>query len=159
MAELKAALEADGFDDVKTYIQSGNVFVTTSQKDQLKIALAITKTIKKHFALDVRTVVFTKTEWKHIIQSAPKWWGQGEGWRHDLFILLPPFDMDKVMAEIGAAKPDIEQMKAGKSVVYSSRLFAKTSSTTAHKIISKPIYKEMTVRNHNTSNKLLTLFE
>jgi uncharacterized protein (DUF1697 family) len=159
MANLKIALEDAGFHDVRTYIQSGNVFVSTSERSRTKVADTITSTIRDCFALEVPSVVFTKAEWKAVLQASPKWWGQGDGWKHDIFILLPPFKMSEVMTAIGDAKVDIEQMEHGKGVVYSSRLFAKTSSTTAHKVISKPIYKRMTVRNHNTANKLFALFK
>lgn len=159
MAALKEALEADGFVAVKTYIQSGNVFVTTGESDPLKVAQAVSARIKKHFSLDVKVVVFTKGQWEKVIAEAPKWWGTGEGWKHDIFILLPPYDMEEIMRVIGEPKPDIENIGSGAGVVYGSMEFAKYGRTTLSKIVGTPLYKQMTVRNFNTANKILALFD
>jgi uncharacterized protein (DUF1697 family) len=159
MAALKDALEADGFSAVKTYIQSGNVFVTTAEADPLNVAQAVSKTIKKHFSLDVKVVVFTKRQWQQVIDEAPKWWGTGDGWKHDIFILLPPYSMPDVMKIIGEPKPDIENIGSGAGVVYGSMEFAKYGRTTLSKIVGTPLYKQMTVRNFNTANKILALFD
>lgn len=160
MADLKAALEADGFSAVKTYIQSGNVFVSTPQSDPLKVAQAVTASIAKHFSLDVKVVVFTKQQWQKVVSDAPKWWnGKTEGWKHNLFILLPPYNMKEVMKAIGEPKPDIENIGSGAGVVYGSMEFAKYGRTTMSKVVGNPLYKQMTVRNYNTSTKLLALFD
>lgn len=161
MADLKAALESDGFAPVKTYIQSGNVFVNTSESDPLKVAQAVSASIAKHFSLDVKVVVFTKKQWQKVVSDAPKWWdgSKDKGWKHDLFILLPPYDMKEVMRSIGEPKPDIESIGSGAGVVYGSLDIAKYGRTTTSKIVGTPLYKQMTVRNYNTSTKLLALFD
>lgn len=159
MAALKEALEADGFAPVKTYIQSGNIFVTTTEQDPLKVAGAVSESIKKHFSLEVKVVVFTKRQWQQVIDKAPKWWGVGEGWKHDIFILLPPYEMKEVMKIIGEPKPDIENIGSGAGVVYGSMEFAKYGRTTISKIVGRPLYKQMTVRNFNTAHKILTVFD
>jgi len=159
MAALKEALEADGFAAVKTYIQSGNVFVTTAENDPLKVAKAVSASIKKHFSLDVKVVVFTKKQWKKVIDEAPKWWGTGEGWKHDIFILLPPYDMEEVMRTIGEPRAEIENIGSGAGVVYGSLVIKKFSGTRISKIVGTPLYKQMTIRNFNTANKILALFD
>lgn len=158
MADLKAALTDAGFTDVKTYIQSGNVFVTTPERDRIKVADAVSTVIKKRFKHEVGVVAFTKADWTKVVDAAPEWWGTGDGWKHDLYILLPPFKIDEVIASIGDPKVDIENIEAGKGVVYVSLLVEKYGRTTVSKIVGKPIYKRMTIRNYNTSTKLLGLF-
>ena len=159
MAELKAALEADSFKHVKTYIQSGNVFVTTPEKDAVKVARAVSKSIAKHFKLDVKAVAFTKQEWQRVVAEAPKWWGTGDGWKHDLLILLPPYDMKDVMTSLGEPKPDIENIGSGAGVVYASLVIKKFSSTRISKLVGTPLYKQVTIRNYNTATKLANLFD
>jgi len=161
MAALKEALEGDGFIAVKTYIQSGNVFVNTSQTSAVKVAQAITVSIAKHFDLDVKVVAFTKQQWQEVVSDAPKWWDgdKSTGWKHDLFILLPPYDMKEVMQTLGESKPDVENIGSGAGVIYASLLVAKWSRTRASKLPGTPLYKQMTIRNYNTSTKLLALFD
>lgn len=158
MSVLKTALEDDGFTDVKTYIQSGNVFVSTPQRSRIKVADAVAATIKRHFKLDVKVVVFTKAEWQAVVDSAPKWWGGDADWRHDIYILLPPLKAKACMDEIGELKPDIEMTHAGVGVVYASLLLEKYGRTTLGRTASKPFYKQITIRNYNTATKLLKLF-
>ncbi len=158
MAELKAALEETGFDDVHTYIQSGNVFVSTSQRSKAKIAKDITTAIDSGFDLDIETVVFTKKEWTSVVQTAPKWWGKDAQWKHNLLILLPPFKMSDALKSVGTAVEKIEYIEGGTGVVYASTSWDAFTRSTIGKLAAKPVYKRMTVRNYNTATKLLKLF-
>jgi uncharacterized protein (DUF1697 family) len=159
MADLKAALTEDGFENVKTYIQSGNVFVSTPERNAEAVATAVSKTIERSHKLDVRAVAFTKAQWSKVVSAAPDWWGTGDGWKHDLFILIPPFQIKKVMADIGEPKEGIELLSSGKGVVYASVHFQSYGRTRVSKMVGTPVYKQMTVRNYNTSTKLLALFD
>jgi uncharacterized protein (DUF1697 family) len=161
MAALKEALESDGFTEVKTYIQSGNVFLSTPQADAVKVAQAVTASIAKHFALDVKVVAFTKPQWQEVVASAPKWWNgsKTEGWKHDLLILLPPYDMKQVMLTLGEPAPEVENIGSGAGVIYASLYVAKWSRTRLSKLPGTPLYKQITIRNYNTSTKLLALFD
>jgi uncharacterized protein (DUF1697 family) len=158
MADLKAELEADGFENVHTYIQSGNVFVTTRERKAEVVAAAVSNTIKRSHDLDVRAVAFTKSQWTKVVQSAPDWWGTGDGWKHDLFILIPPFSMKRVVNDIGEPKEDIELLESGQGVVYASLHVKSYGRTRISKLPGTPVYKQITVRNYNTSTKLLALF-
>lgn len=159
MADLKAALQQDGFDNVRTYIQSGNVFFDSPETDKDKLAKDVEKSIKAHFHLDVRVAVFSKAEWQKVIEEAPDWWGRGKDWKHNLLIMLQPYDMQQVIEAYGELKPDIEAVEVGQGVLYQSILFAKFGRTTGGKLASNPIYKQMTIRNYNTATKLLPLFD
>jgi uncharacterized protein (DUF1697 family) len=159
MSELKAALETDGFSEVQTYIQSGNVLFRHSLKDTDKLAELMETSISKHFSMDVRVAVFSHLEWKKIIEAAPSWWGKDNSWKHNLLVLLKPYDMSDAVMAVGELKPDIEAMESGKGVLYQSMSLALFGRTTTGKLASSPIYKQMTVRNFNTATKLLGLLE
>lgn len=158
MADLKRTLEQDGFTDVTTYIQSGNVFFNADEKDKTRLALSVSKCIKEHFQLEVAAAVFTKDNWQKIIKAAPLWWGKDRAWKHNLLVLLEPYDMNDVVKAIGELKPDVESMAPGQGVLYQSMSLKLFGRTTTGKLASSPIYKKMTVRNYNTATKLATLF-
>ena len=158
MVELKTALEKDGFKNPKTYIQSGNVFIDSESKPD-KVARDIEASIKKHFNLDVSVAVFTQKQWQAVIDQAPDKWGKDKDWKHNLLILLEPYDINQVIDSIGELKPDIEFMVAGEGVLYQSLSISLFGRTTTGKLASKSIYKRMTIRNFNTTTKLLNLFE
>lgn len=158
MAELRAAFEKDGLENVRTYIQSGNVFFDSVEVDTLKLARLIENRVQATFHISARAVVFSKPEWQQIIENAPKWWGEDTSWKHNLLIAIPPYDMQKVVAAIGMLKPEIEAVEPGKGVLYQSLSFALFGRTTSGKLTSNHIYKQLTIRNYNTATKLLGLF-
>lgn len=71
MKELSKAFEETGYDDVKTYIQSGNVIFSTSRKSNSALEKSIADLIKKSFGFDVEIMVRTTKEISNIINDAP----------------------------------------------------------------------------------------
>lgn len=159
MHDLRSALEKSGLQSVRTYIQSGNVIFDSPERNTSKIAALIESAIKQCFELTVPVVVFTRAEWSKIIQEAPAWWGKDEDWKHNLLVLLKPYDMPATIAAIGTLKPDIERLEPGDGVLYQAMSRALFGRTTTGKLAASPIYQRMTVRNYNTATKLLALLD
>ena len=159
MSELKSAMTIAGFSDVASYINSGNLIFTSEKSDTLKLSKEIQTMIHSYFKLDVDVVVISRNEWIDIAKSAPDWWGHNTSRKHNLIILLKPYDIDEVMAAIGVLKADIESAEPGNGVVYQSLSLKDFGKTTSGKLASNPIYKRMTIRNYNTTIKLLTLLD
>lgn len=159
MADLKQALESDGFLSVSTYIQSGNVFFTSEATNTQMFCVQLTKSIEHHFGLHVDVVVYSKDQWQRIITNAPSWWGTDDTRKHNLLALIEPFDINKVIDAIGVLKPDIEAIEPGEGVIYQSLSLMSFGKTTSGSLARSPLYKKMTVRNYNTATKLLSLFE
>jgi uncharacterized protein (DUF1697 family) len=157
MADLRDLLTSDGLSDVQTFIQSGNVIFSSRMTDTTKLASLIKSSIQTKFELAVDVAVFTKAEWKHIIDTAPKWWGADNEWKHNLLVLIKPYNMNEVVAAVGELKPDVEAMEPGAGVLYQSMSMTMLGRTTTGKMSASPIYKKMTVRNYNTATKLLAL--
>ena len=53
MSDLKTLFETTGFQDVETYIQSGNVIFSTKEKSSEKLEKKISSAIKFKFSFDV----------------------------------------------------------------------------------------------------------
>src|SRR5438046_8574147 len=70
MLELRAALELDGFRDVKTYVQSGNI-VLTSKAVPERVAQRVGALIKKEFGHNIAVVVRSHAELKAIVKRNP----------------------------------------------------------------------------------------
>lgn len=70
MAELRAQLERDGFGDVKTYVQSGNV-VLASKAAPARVATRVRALIKREFGLDIAVVVRSHAELAGIVKRNP----------------------------------------------------------------------------------------
>jgi uncharacterized protein (DUF1697 family) len=70
MAELKNLLETMGLNNVKTYIQSGNVLFE-SEKDAEQLTLEIEAGITKTFGFPVPVILRTSVEFEQIIKNCP----------------------------------------------------------------------------------------
>jgi uncharacterized protein (DUF1697 family) len=70
MAELRSALADAGFDEVSTYIQSGNITVD-SDRDAEDVAAQVETVLAESFDLHVPVVVVAHTDIDAIIDAAP----------------------------------------------------------------------------------------
>jgi uncharacterized protein (DUF1697 family) len=55
--------------------------------------------------------------------------------------------------------PGVDEAHAGPCVLYFSRLIDKAGQSRLGKIVSSPIYKSVTIRNWNTTTKLLRMMD
>ena len=157
MSELRDCLEEAGLTHVQTYIQSGNVIFESGDKGVEKLASKVEQAIKKTFGLTVPTLVLSQAQLQAVIDDIPAGWLENGEWKYNYLFLKPPFDMQQVVDDIGELKPDIEAMTTGKDVLYQSMLIKAFGRTTAGKLVYKPSYKIITIRNHNTVTKLLAM--
>lgn len=158
MATLKEALTLAGFANTRTYINSGNVFFDTDRTGVDELVTDVEKIIRRQFGLKISVVIFTQEQWQRVIDEVPAQWGRDGGMKHNLLVPLPGTSAREIISAIGQIKPDIEAMWPGPGVVYQSLSWEKFGRTTGGKLAGNPIYKQLTVRNFNTTKKLLELF-
>lgn len=70
MADLRGVLEDAGFDDVRTYLQSGNVVVASKAKSD-DVARKTERLIAKHFGLDIAVVARSRAQLAKIVERNP----------------------------------------------------------------------------------------
>ena len=61
MPRLREALEEAGYEDVATYVQSGNVVLSSSDA-ATKVARAVERLVEKEFGLKIPVVVRTRAQ-------------------------------------------------------------------------------------------------
>lgn len=157
MAELRAAFEQLGFERVSTYINSGNVFFDTEAANDEKLIATISQQLRKSFGFDIITMVISVDELRDALQNVPNWWGLPGTDKHNaIFVIAPvtPADIEQV---IGAAKPEYEKIKAHGQVIFWTAPFKTFNRTRYSKIVGTSVYKSITIRNANTTRKLLEL--
>lgn len=160
MAALKKCLEKLGFSDVTTYIQSGNV-ILKSDKTAAQIQDMIEKALPKNFKLDsdlIKVLVLNHNQIETVIKKRPKGFGGKPDTYHSDVIFLMGIDVKKTMA-VFSPKEGVDTVWPGVGVIYSQRLSAERTKSRLNKIMSSPAYKSMTIRNWNTTMKLLELME
>lgn len=157
MADLKTCLEKFGLSAVKTYIQSGNVLFESDSKNRTQLTEQIEKILSKTFNYQSNLVLITIQELEKIIKSAPKDFGQQpDKYRYDVLFLKPPLTSAEAIKQM-PINPEVDQITAGPNVLYFSRLISKATQSRLNKIVGTPIYKQLTIRNWNTTTKLLTI--
>ena len=70
MAELRAALEDAGFEDVKTYLQSGNVVLSSKAKPE-QTARKVGRVIQDAFGLEIAVVARTGAQLARVVARNP----------------------------------------------------------------------------------------
>jgi len=159
MPALKTCFEAQGFRDVSTYIQSGNVVFAAARSGTAALATSIEKAISKTFGYDARVVLRSAQQMKAIVDAAPPGFGKRPtDFRYDVIFLRPPLTADDALKTI-SPKPGVDRVYPGDGVVYTSRLISKASQSRLTRIVGTPEYKNMTIRNWNTTTKLLALVQ
>ena len=158
MADLKAGFESMGFANVRTYIQSGNVLIDSAEKDKLLLTTKIEAGLSKRFNFQARVAVLSQKDLAGIVKSAPEGFGQDEKkFRYDVIFLKEPLTPKEAMESV-KVREGVDTAHAGKKALYFSRLISRASQSYLTKIIGMPVYQNMTIRNWNTTTKLLELF-
>src|SRR5512133_1308249 len=70
MPDLRAALEDAGYDDVRTYLQSGNVVLTNTGSAK-KVARDCEHLISDRFGLEIGVVTRTRNELAKVVEQNP----------------------------------------------------------------------------------------
>jgi uncharacterized protein (DUF1697 family) len=70
MAELREALAAEGFEDVQTYLQSGNAVVTTALS-AAKLARKVERILGDRFGLDIAVVARSRAQLAQVVRHNP----------------------------------------------------------------------------------------
>ena len=152
MADLKSSFASLGFKDVTTYIQSGNVVFTTEIDDKIRLVNLIEEKLSVDFQYKSVVVVIDHIQLKDIVTGAPDGFGKAdEDIRFDVIFIRPPVSADEIMAKM-KLKETPDRLYAGQGVIYHFRTPAKSTQNYL-------IEKNITVRNWNTTLKLLELAE
>jgi uncharacterized protein (DUF1697 family) len=151
MAKLKAAFEGCGVKNVSTFIASGNVLFEAPRAPTLEARLS------KMLGLSIRLTLRTHGEMEAIVKDAPEGFGsKPEKFRYDVWFVIPPMTAEMVVAAL-ELKQGVDEALAGDGVVYATRLIAKASQSRLTRVVGKPIYPSVTIRNWNTTRKLAEL--
>jgi uncharacterized protein (DUF1697 family) len=157
MTALSACFEKHGFQNVVTYIQSGNVIFEAGASAASKLTQRLEAMLAATFSYRASVVLLSRKELQRVVAGAPKGFGaEPARYRYDVLFLKPPLGAAAAM-EIMPMKEGVDQLSPGQGVIYFSRLISKASQSRISKIVSMPIYQSMTIRNWNTTTKLVQI--
>ncbi len=159
MTDLKLCFENMSLNKVLTYIQSGNVIFESKTKEISKLTIKIEQALSKKFNYNSRIVVISYQQLKNIVNQAPYNFGlDTEKYRYDVFFIKEPLTPSLLMKKVKPLE-GVDNVYEGEFVLYTSRLINKASQSHISRIIALPEYQNITIRNWNTTTRLLSLMD
>ena len=155
MPKLRSALEKAGFEDVGTYVQSGNV-VLSSRDSAAKVARKCERVIEDEFGLEIPVVVRTRAELAKVVERNPLAKIAKDPKRYQVSFLekKPSAALIRTLEE--AAAPT-EQMVAEGREIYAWHPEGVARSKLWAALAGKGLGITATARNWTTVTKLLEL--
>ena len=156
MAELKGAFEDAGMVAVRTYINSGNVLFSTDIEDRSRLVDLLQEAIRERSGVSADLQVRDEDDIAAIVGAMPAGWTNDASMKCDVVFLQPDVDRADILDELGP-RPGIEDALyvPGAIIWRVDRTDATRSRLT--RMVGTPLYDRVTVRNCNTTRKLLEL--
>lgn len=158
MKDLRAAFEAEGFGQVTTYIQSGNVLLSASPDDGA-IEARIETALATHLGMGLVVVARTHDELARIVGNAPDGFGASpETYHSDVVFLKEPLTSAAAITAV-RRRDGVDEAWPGDGVLYFRRVSARRTQSRLSTIVAHPSYQQMTIRSWATTTTLLALLD
>ncbi len=159
MTELKVCFEDQGFREVGTYIQSGNVIFKAGELAPAKLTRRIEEALAATFNYRASVVLRSRKQMQDVVRRAPQSFGaRSARYRYDVIFLKEPLTASTAMESV-LTRPGVDEAHAGIGALYFARLISKAAQSRLSRLVSLPIYQDMTIRNWNTTTKLVRMME
>lgn len=158
MADLRAAFEAGGHTSVSTYIQSGNVVFSS---DRLATALEadLESMLERRFGVPLVVVVRSHRQLRDVVRKAPAGFGaHPDRYHSDVVFLRAPLTSSQAMRVV-ELREGVDRAWPGTGVLYFERLSERRTESRMSRLVGTTEYQRMTIRNWNTTTKLLVLLD
>lgn len=153
MAELRHVFENQGFADVSTYINSGNVIFSA---DIEPCAVDIERAIAEQFGFIVDTLIISQPKLTSIAEALPNEWTNDTEHKSDVAFLFSGIDKPGILSTIGY-NPVVESMIYLPGVIITNISRRNQPKSSLLRLMGTPLYRRMTIRNVNTVRKLARL--
>ena len=156
MSDLKNMISKLGYENVITYINSGNIiFDANDNKEIVRVKISH---MLETFPFSINKVILTQEEYLDEISNLPEWWSE-ELFRRDVLFYSDEVDYSVMKERIKMMPLNDEMVHFGKRAVFWGKCNEKNYlSTSYHKLLMKEsFYKSITIRNAKTFEKIIEL--
>ena len=153
MAELRQLLTKEGFRNVQTYIQSGNVIFQASDKIE-GIEDKIQKSIHAHFGFEVSVIVKTHEELEAIFEACPF---SNEKKEKSYFIMFSRIPDNELVEEVSKITFENETFVIKNDCLYFYNSAGYGQAKFNMNSFERKLNVTATARNYNTMVKLLAM--
>ena len=154
MAQLRQELTDLGLEKVETYINSGNIFFTsTAPKAQLVEKLEVF--FEVHYPFIQSFSLLSQEDYEEELNNLPAWWNEDLA-RKDVLFYTEGLDVEQVIATVESLELKDEVLYFGRLGIFWGKFSEESYSKTAyHKYLLKmPFYRNITIRNAKTFDKI-----
>ena len=156
MSDLKDMISKLGYENVITYINSGNIiFDANDNKEIVRVKISH---MLETYPFSINKVILTQEEYLDEISNLPEWWSE-ELFRRDVLFYSDEVDYSVMKERIKMMPLNDEMVHFGKRAVFWGKCNEKNYlSTSYHKLLMKEsFYKSITIRNARTFEKIIEL--
>lgn len=158
MDELRVVFEKLGYTNVRTLIASGNVVFETSETNQQTIATRLEKAVLQTFNVSSRILVRSQKEMQAVVDGIPASWKKENDLRMYVCFIFPTMTVKEAANEV-PVKIGVDVVDVGERVLYMSTKMEGITKSGLSKMIGTKMYKEMTMRNFNTTKRIVELMK
>lgn len=152
MADLRAALAEIGFSDVETYINSGNVLLSSEGTEEI-VGRSFENLLSERFRIETRVLIVPAARYRSIVAAVPANWRDDKEQKSDVLFLFPEDDSSGVLERI-PPRDGVEDARYVPGAVLWNVSRDQQSRTGLQKVVGTKTYKNLTIRNVNTARKL-----
>ena len=154
MAELRELLSKSGFENVQTYIQSGNVILQSNTSDISEIESDIEKSIEDYFGFEVSVLVKSRQDLQRIFDDSPF---TKDKKKASHFMMLHNCPSDDLVKEASEKVYEGEEYKIINDCIYYYHDKGLGKAKFNVNFFERKFKTFATARNYNTMVKLLSL--
>lgn len=159
MEALKSMLESVGFQNVQTYIQSGNVLVDSDEENAASVGFKIKQEIFAAFGHEVPVVVVSQNDLENCFKNNP-YLKEKEVDTKKLYVVF----LSNTLKNESINDLKISQFKPDEASIDGNKIFIKYAvgagkTRLDQKYIEKKLNLTATIRNWNTVTQLLKMYE
>jgi uncharacterized protein (DUF1697 family) len=159
MDDLKKMFAEQGFSNVQTYIQSGNIVYQCKKTDTKELETVIKNKIEVHFGFDVPVITLTFDDLKKVASSNPFLNDETKdiSYFHITFLADKPQIENFTKIKNGNYQPDQFQLIEKAVYLYCPNGYGKTKLS--NKFLENKLKVVATTRNWKTTNELISIAE
>lgn len=158
MKELKQVFSDMGFQSVTSYINSGNVVFSSEEEYANVLQKKIETILEEELQFKVVVLVKSLADYEKMMEKIPDHLENNKSMRTDVLHLFDTIDSENILKEL-PLNEDVDKVFYVPGAVIWSLDRDEVKKSKLSKIIGTPIYKEMTIRNINTTRKLYEIMK
>lgn len=159
MARLREVLTAQGFADVRTYIQSGNILLGAPGRAEEAVNEAVEAALREHFSVETVVVTLSADALRAVVAEAPAdFGGDDAAYRCDVIFFRPGIVPAEVLPRV-RCREGVDEAWSGSRALYFRRLEARRTASQLNRVLEMPEYKDMTIRNWRTTRTLEAMLD